>query len=147
MKVILLSDVKNVGKKGEIKEVNDGFARNFLINKKLAVQATNGSIQVLENQNQAEKQKQEELKQEAIAQKEILATKEFKFKVKSGKDGRVFGSVSMKQVQELLQKEGYTIDKRKILNTQPIQSLGYTNVEVELYKGVIAIIRVHLIEE
>ena len=147
MKVILLSDVKHVGKKGEIKEVSDGYARNFLIARKLAVQATSGSMDVLNKQNEAENQKQAQLKDEAIALKDELAKKEFVFKVKCGKDGRVFGSVSTKLIQEELQKQGYKIDKRKILSNQPIQSLGYTNVDVELYKGVIAQVRVHLIKE
>ncbi|MFI3285008.1 MAG: 50S ribosomal protein L9 [Erysipelotrichaceae bacterium] len=146
MKVILLTDVKKVGKKGEIKEVSDGYARNFLINKKLAVQATSGSLDVLKKQNDQEDARQHELKNQAEALKAELETKEFTFKVKSGKEGRVFGSVSTKQIAEEMAKAGYKIDKRKILDTQPVQSLGYTNVRIELYKGVIGQIRVHLIE-
>lgn len=146
MKVILLADVKKVGKKGEIKEVSDGYGRNFLINKKLAVQATAGSMNVLKKQNDQEDARQLELKKQAESLKKELETKEFKFKVKSGKEGRVFGSVSTKQIAEEMAKAGYKIDKRKIIDTQPVQSLGYTNVRIELYKGVIGQIRVHLIE-
>ncbi len=145
MKVILLQDVKNVGKKGEVKEVSDGYARNFLIMRKLAVQASSDSLKVLDRQKEAAAK--DEAKQVAKAQviKEELAKEVFKFKV-NVKNGRVFNSVSTKQIQEALKAKGYTIDKRKILDPEPITSLGYTDVKIELHKGVIATIRVCLEE-
>ena len=147
MKVILLSDVKKVGKKNEIIEVSDGYARNFLIARKLAVVASDTSRGVLNKQKEQVAQNEEVLKQQALTHKEELAKLEFTFKVKSGKDGKVFGSVSTKQIHEELVKHGFNIDKRKILDSKPIQSLGYTKVRIELYKNVIATIRVHLVQQ
>ena len=144
MKVILLSDVKKVGKKGEVVEVADGYARNFLLAKKLAVQESNKSREILEEQKKREELNQQELKKEAEIVKEKLEKMVFEFKVKSGKEGRVFGSVSTKAIVEELAKQGINIDKRKILDTQPISTLGTTVVKVELYKNVIGNIKCHL---
>ncbi len=144
MKVILKTDVKKVGKKGEIVEVSDGYARNFLINKGLAVQATAKSLEILADQKAQEAEHQQLLKEEALKLKEELKDMVFEFKVKSGKEGRVFGSVSTKQIHEALCAKGIKIDKRKILDTAPITSLGTTIVKVELYKNVIGEIKCHL---
>lgn len=144
MKVILKTDVKKVGKKGEIVEVSDGYARNFLINKGLAVQATTKSLEILADQKAEEAKHQQLLKEEALKLKEELKDMVFEFKVKSGKEGRVFGSVSTKQIHEALSNKGIKIDKRKILDTAPITSLGTTIVKVELYKEVIGEIKCHL---
>lgn len=145
MKVILLADVKKVGKKGEIKEVSDGYARNFLIARNLAVAASNDSMKVLAKQNADEAARQAELKAEAEALKAKLAEMTLEFKVNS-KNGVVFNSVSTKQIQEALKQKGITIDKRKIIDNQPITSLGYSNIKIELYKGVIGTIKVLLKE-
>lgn len=145
MKVILLADVKKVGKKGEIKEVSDGYARNFLIARNLAVAASNDSMKVLAKQNADEAARQAELKAEAEALSAKLATMTLEFKVNS-KNGVVFNSVSTKQIQETLRQKGITIDKRKIIDNQPITSLGYSNIKIELYKGVIGTIKVLLKE-
>ncbi len=146
MKVILLNDVKKVGKKGEVKEVADGYARNFLIARGLAVVASSGANKVLEKQNK-EKAKQDELnKQEALKTKEKLETLELEFKVKAN-NGRVSGSVSTKEICEELKKKGIEIDKHKIIDNAPVTTLGFSHVKVELYKGVIGTIRVKLVEE
>ena len=144
MKVILKSDVKKLGKKGEIVEVADGYGRNYLIARGLAVPATEKSREIL-----AEQKKDEAALDEANRQEALRIADEFKdlileFKVNSGKDGRVFGSVSTKQIAEELNKRGYKIDKRKILDTAPIGSLGVTKVRVELYKGVVGTVRVNV---
>ena len=146
MKVILLSDVSKVGKKGEIVEVADGYARNYLIARRLAVQATQKSLEILDEQKVQQKLNEKEMESQARQTVEKLKPILLQFTVKSGKDGRVFGSVSTKQiVQQLQQKYGIHIDKRKILDTAPIQSLGVTQVRVELYRGVIGTIRVQVL--
>lgn len=146
MKVILLEDVKKVGKKGEIKEVADGYARNFLIARKLAVAASETSLKVLDKEKAKKKAHEEELKQEAENLKEKLAAMTFEFKV-NVKNGRVFNSVSTKQLHDELKRQGIVIDKRKIIDNEPITSLGYSNIRIELYKGVIGNIKVLLKEQ
>lgn len=145
MKVILKEDVKKVGKRGEIVEVSDGYGRNFLIARGLAVPESKKSLEILGEQkaqeaaDEAERVKQAE---ETAAKMEKMM---LNFTVKSGAEGRVFGSVSTKQITEALNKQGIKIDKRKILDTDPIQRLGVTNVRIELHKNVIGTIRVKLI--
>ncbi len=144
MKVILKQDVKKVGKKGEIIEVSDGYARNFLIARGMAVASTEKSRKILAEQK--EEARIEEAHQKALA--EELAAKLEKmtltFTVKAGKEGRVFGSVSTKQIVEHLRRQGIYVDKKKILDPRPIQSLGVTKVRVELHKGVIGTINVRV---
>ncbi len=145
MRVILKQDVKKVGKRGEIVDVADGYARNFLIARGLAVAETKKSLEILSGQKAeeaAEEAKREEEAREKAAQMEKMM---LTFHVKSGKEGKVFGSVSTKQIAEALNKQGIRIDKRKILDTAPIQSLGITRVRIELHKNVIGTIRVQLV--
>lgn len=148
MKVILLSDVKKLGKKGEIVEVADGYGRNFLLRQKLAVEATKKSMEILDEQNLQHSLEEKQLEADAKEIKKKLEKITLEFKVKSGKDGRVFGSVSMKQVAEqLLKQHDIKIDKRKIIDAANIGSLGYTDVKVDLYKNkVIGVVRVHVSE-
>lgn len=145
MRVILKEDVKKVGKRGEIVNVADGYARNYLIARGLAVAETKKSLEILSDQKAVEaaeeKKREEEARETAARLEKMLLT----FHVNSGKDGRVFGSVSTKQIAEALNKQGIKIDKRKILDTSPIQSLGITRVRVELHKNVIGTIRVQLL--
>lgn len=147
MKVIMLADVKKVGKKGEIVEVADGYGRNFLIRGGYAVQATAGSQKVLDQQKVQEALNEQEKKAKAEETAKKLENMTLRFHVKSGIEGRVFGSVSTKQIAEELRKQGVQIDKRKILDTSPIGTLGVTKVRVELYKDVIGTINVHLLEK
>lgn len=147
MKVILLSDVKNVGKKGEIKEVADGYARNFLIRNRLAVEATKGSMQVLDKQKQDAAELEAQKVKDAQALKEEIEKLTLTFKVKVGKEGRVFGTVSTKQItDELLKRYQLKVEKRKFVDTDNLATLGYHNVKIELHKGVIATIKVQMIE-
>ena len=147
MKVIMLADVKKVGKKGEIVEVADGYGRNFLIRGGYAVMATAGSQKVLDQQKLQDALNEQEKKVQAEEVAHKLENLTLRFHVKSGKDGRVFGSVSTKQIVEELRKQGINVDKRKILDTSPVSSLGVTKVRVELYKDVIGTINVHLLEK
>lgn len=146
MKVILLSDVKKVGKKGEIVEVSDGYGRNFLLNKKLAVLATKKSMEILDEQNLQHDLEEKQKEADAQALKQKLTKITLEFHVKTGEGGRVFGSVSTKQIVEQLQHvHAIKIEKRKFIDTDAITSLGYTDVKVDLYKNkVIGVIRVHV---
>jgi len=148
MQVILLNDVKGIGKKGEIKEVSDGYASNYLIPKKLAVKKTDGSMQVLNNQIEKEKERQEELKANALKLKEKLTTITLEFIAKPQADGTLSKNISYKEVEEKLKKEyNIIIDKRKIVEKYLINAFGYTRLNIELYKGVIGTIVVHVSEE
>ena len=146
MKVILLSDEKKVGKKGEIVEVSDGYGRNFLLNKKLAVLATKKSMEILDEQNLQHDLEEKQKEADAQALKQKLTKITLEFHVKTGEGGRVFGSVSTKQIVEQLQRvHAIKIEKRKFIDTDAITSLGYTDVKVDLYKNkVIGVIRVHV---
>ena len=146
MKVIMLSDVKKVGKKGEIVEVSDGYGRNFLLNKKLAVLATKKSMEILDEQNLQHDLEEKQKEADAQALKQKLTKITLEFHVKTGEGGRVFGSVSTKQIVEQLQRvHAIKIEKRKFIDTDAITSLGYTDVKVDLYKNkVIGVIRVHV---
>ncbi|MHB8096475.1 MAG: 50S ribosomal protein L9 [Erysipelotrichaceae bacterium] len=145
MKIILLEDVKNVGKKGNILEVADGYARNFLIRNKLAVAATEQSKLILEQQKQQKLDQEKEDIRNAEALKLKLAELTLVFPVKTGENGKVFGSVSSKQIgEELLKKHKLTIDKRKILDEGPFNTVGFYNVKIELHKQVIATIKIQL---
>lgn len=143
MKVILLKDVKNVGKKDEIVEVSDGYASNFLIPRKLAVYYTSKSKEVLETQKEqvilTEKQNIEEAKK--IAQK--LEKIYCEFVLAAGDKGKLFGSISAKLIEKQLQdRYNITVDKRKFINYAPINQLGTSIVKIELYRGVIGELRV-----
>ena len=148
MKVILLKDVKGTGKKGEVKEVAEGYARNFLIPRKMAVAATQGNMNALKDQKQREQRRKEEERKEAEALAEKLNKMKVSFSMKLGKDGRTFGSITSKQISEILKKQHQiNVDKRKIKLDQPIRSLGVTKVPVKLHPEVTATLAVHVVEE
>ena len=148
MKVVLLQDVKKVGKKGEIVKVADGYGQNFLIKNKLAVKETATSKKIVEQQKEEQRLQDIENRKNAEELKKQIENIVLEFVLKSGKDGKTFGSVSTKMVvEQLREKYGIRVDKRKLIDAHPIGALGYTNIKVELYKGVIATIRVHLKEK
>ncbi len=148
MKVILLTDVKKVGKKDQVVDVSIGYANNFLFPHKFAVPYTDKSVEILHQQEQDRINKEKQLKEEAIKLKEVLKNITLEFKAKVGKDGKMFGTISLKQVvEQLKEKYDIEIDKRKFVNKTPIDSLGVVILQNELYKSVIADIRVHVSEE
>lgn len=148
MKVILKQDVKKLGKKGDIVNVADGYGQNFLIKNQLAVMATEHEKKVVAKEKEEQHLRELEEKKQAELLKERLEEITLEFALSSGKDGRTFGSVSTKNIaEELLKKYDIKIDKRKFINARPIQALGYTKMDIELYKGVIATIKVHLHEK
>lgn len=141
MQVIFLKDLKGQGKKGEIKEVSDGYAMNFLIKKGYALKKTEGSLNKLNEQNKKEKELDLKNRKDAEKLKEKLEKLTLNFKVKESK-GKMFGSISTKQIKEELKKLGYEIEKNNIENTI-INTLGMHNVKIILYKDVTCILKVH----
>lgn len=147
MKVILLQDVKKVGKKDQIVEVSDGYATNFLFPHKLAVQLTKKSNEVLANQQEDRRVEDENNRKNAMLIAEQLKNITLEFDVKAGKENKIFGSISLKQVEEQMKaKYDIVIDKRKFVDKGPLDTLGFHHLKIELYKGVIGVINVHLKE-
>jgi large subunit ribosomal protein L9 len=147
MKVIFLKDVKGKGKKGEIKNVADGYAQNYLFKNGLAIEATPGNLKTLEAQKNKEKQKALEELEQAKQLKERLESLTIEIFAKAGEGGRLFGSITSKQVaEELNKKYKISIDKRKMEMEDAIRSLGVTKVPVKLHKDVTAILNVHVKE-
>ncbi|WP_042352954.1 50S ribosomal protein L9 [Bacillus massiliigorillae] len=147
MKVIFLKDVKGKGKKGEIKNVSDGYAHNFLLKQELAIEATPGNMKKLEAQkNKVNQQAAEEL-QQAKELKEKLEKITVEISAKAGDGGRLFGSITTKQIAEALQaSSSIKIDKRKMELADGIRALGYTKVPVKLHHEVMATLNVHVKE-
>ncbi len=144
MKVLLLKDVKTVGKKGEIVEVNDGYARNFLMKKGMAQQATAGVINETNQKNAAiARQKQKEY-EDALAMAKELDGKVIGIVIKFGDNGKSFGAVTSKEISSELLKLGYDVDKKKINLKDSIKSAGVFDVEVKVYTNVSATIRVEV---
>ena len=139
-------DLKGQGKKGEIKEVKDGYAENFLIKKGYAIKSTKKSLEKLADEIKIKKEEAEKYKNEALSLKEKLEKVTLTFKVKTGDNDKVFGSISVKQIKEALKEQGYDFDKSMIKLTNSPSSLGFHNIEVELYKNIIAKIKIHLVK-
>ncbi len=146
MKVILLQDVKKQGKKDDIIDVSDGYAKNFLIKNKLAVPASTKAKEVLQDQKDKRAHDEELLIEECNKLKNKIIKEKFEFKVKTGEHDKVFGTVSVKQIHSKLIEKGYNIDKKCIHIITPITSLGATQVEIELHKKVKFNIIINLIK-
>lgn len=143
MKVIFIKELKNQGKKGEIKEVKDGYAKNFLIKKGYAIKETKESLKILDRDNKKAQELDEKHKKEAKELKQKLEQEKISFQVKTGQNDKVFGSISAKQIKDKID-EKYKIDKKQILIKSPITSLGFHEVEIHLYKDIIAKIKVEV---
>lgn len=144
MKIILLKDVKNQGKKDDIIDVSDGYANNFLIKNKLGVRYTDTSKKILDSEIKKRQDAEDALVSKLNEVKDILKDKKITFKVKTGKDDRVFGSISTKQISEELAKLGYKIDKKCIFIDGSIDSLGTHIVKIKLHKKVEFILNICL---
>ena len=137
MKVVLNQDVKGTGKKGQTVEVSDGYARNFLLRKNLAIEATQQNINNAEAKAKAEKPRQEQLLQQAKEQAAKLEGQQVTLKVKTGETGKLFGAVTNKEIADVLQKQfGYELDKKKIVLAEPIKQAGSYQVELKPYANV-----------
>lgn len=147
MKVIFLKDVKGQGKKGDVKELSEGYVNNFLLPKGLVKAATDGNVKQLEQLNVAEEKRKDREKQDAQALGAKLEAAEIIIKSKNGDNGRLFGSITSKQIAEKLAALGFKVDKRKIELEDPIRTLGVTQIAIKIHPEVKATIKVQVIEE
>lgn len=150
MKVIFTADVRGKGKKGEVKNVADGYAQNFLIKNNKAIEATKQNMSKLKaEQNKEAKDYKEELAKAKELKQQIEDDKTVvEISAKSGADGRLFGSVTSKKISEELEKQyGIKVDKHKMELNEGVKSLGYINVKSKIFEGVEATIRVHVAEK
>lgn len=146
MQVIFIKDLKKQGKKGEVKNVKDGYAQNFLIKNGYAVQVNEKNLKELERNNKKEEAENKRLSEEAKLIKEKLEKETLTFTVRTRNGDRVFGSISVKQIKDELAKKGYKIDKNQIIIDVPISCLGFHYVKVELYQKINAKVKVHVIK-
>ena len=144
MKVVLLKDVKGTGKKGDIKEVADGYAKNFLIKNGFAIVATAAALNNNARQKEADAYHKEMEKQDAIALSNKLKGVNVKFAIKCGENGKTFGSVTSKEISEKLKTLGYDIEKRKIELLQPLKTIGQYQITIKLHPAVTAKIEVEI---
>lgn len=143
MKVILKSDIKGVGKKDEVINASDGYVRNFLFPKNLAVEANNENMSKLKAKQDSKAYKKSQEKEEAEKIADRLSKIMLKIQVKSGANGKIFGGVSSKEIADNLEKQyQIKVDKKKIELKDTIKTLGTTNVEIKLFEGVIAKLKI-----
>lgn len=148
MKVILLKDVKGIGKKSEIVNVKDGYASNYLIPHGLAIMQSEKALEILGEQKKAEAENIEKMKQNAREIADKLEKIVVEFDAKGSGDGRMFGTISTKQIaEELKAKHGIEIDKRKFVEKMAVDHFGYSKLKIELYKGIIGTVTVHVNEK
>ena len=137
MKVVLLKDVRNVGKRDDIITVSDGYARNFLFPQKLAAEATPGALKEISRKRAAQDAREAEMRAEAMAKAELLKNKTVTLQVKCGEKGRLYGSVTSAEVADALeQQHGIKSDKRKIHIGEPIREIGIREISIWLYSGI-----------
>lgn len=148
MKVILQQEVKKIGKKGEVLEVSEGYARNFLLPKGLAIEATNGNINMLKQQKEADDRKQQKVLDEARALGEIIKAVTVTIAAKTGEGGRMFGSVTTKDIVDILaQQHRLELDKRKLELKDAIKSLGEYTIPVRIHPEVMVELKVIVVPE
>ena len=148
MKVILKENVKSIGKKDEIKEVSDGYARNYLLAKNLAVEANAENLSKLKSKKDSESYKRSQDKEEAEKIAEKLSKIKIEIKVKAGENGKIFGGVTSKEISENLKNQyKIEVDKKKIEVKETIKNLGRFNINIKLYEGVNAKLNVNITAE
>ena len=148
MKVILLEDIKGVGKKDQIINASDGYARNFLLPKNKAVEANAENMSKLKSRADSKQYKKDQEKERAKETAQKLSKIIIKIKVKVGESGKIFGGVSSKEIADILKKEhNINVDKKKIELKETIKVLGITNVKIKLYEGIYGTVKVDLLPE
>ena len=146
MKVILTQDIKGVGKKDEIINANDGYARNFLLPRKMAVEANSQNMSLLQGRKDSANFKKEQEKENALILQDKLSKIMLKIKVKAGGNGKIFGSITSKEIAtELKNQYNIDVDKKKILLKDSIKEIGVFNIEIKLYEGIIGKLKIDII--
>ena len=146
MKVILLSDIKGVGKKDQIINANDGYARNYLFPKKLALEATTGNLGNLKSKQESNQYRKDMQKEEAIKLADKIKDITLTIKVKAGENGKIFGGVTAKEIAENLKTQyAIDVDKKKINLSETIKVIGTRTVDIKLYEGVIGKLKINTI--
>ena len=148
MKVILKADIKGVGKKDQVINASDGYARNFLFPKNLAVEANNSNMSKLQAKNDANKYRKDQEKEAAKEIAKKIESITLKIQVKAGENGKIFGGVSSKEIAENLEKQhNIKVDKKKINLKETIKTLGTQTVEIKLFEGVAGNLKISVVEE
>ena len=146
MKVILTQDIKGVGKKDEIINANDGYGRNFLFTKKMEVEANAQNMSLLQGRKDSANFKKEQDKEKANEIKDKLSKIMLTIKVKAGENGKIFGSITSKEIStELKNQYKIEIDKKKINLKEPIKEIGEFNIEIKLYEGIIGKLKINIV--
>ncbi|AEF18381.1 MULTISPECIES: 50S ribosomal protein L9 [Thermoanaerobacterium] len=145
MKVILQKDVKGIGKAGDVVNVSDGYGRNYLLPRGLAIDATKSNINVLNEKKKAEEKKRQKEVEAAQEMAKRLSQESIVLKVKTGENGKLFGSITSKDIQDELNKKGYDIDKKKINLADSIKTIGTYNVDIKIYPGIQAKVKVDVV--
>ncbi|MBR6253268.1 MAG: 50S ribosomal protein L9 [Clostridia bacterium] len=148
MKVILTQDVKSLGKKGQVIDASDGYARNFLLPKKLAVLADAANMNELKTKQEANKYKKDMSMAAAKEVAEKMKNFQITFKLKAGENGKIFGSVTSKDIADELNKKYFVeVDKKKVMLDDSIKNLGTYNVEIKLFEGISGTLKVNVVNE
>ncbi|MBK5293366.1 MAG: 50S ribosomal protein L9 [Acidobacteriia bacterium] len=147
MEVILREDVEKLGGRGQVVKVTAGYARNFLLPRRLAVAATEGNKNIVEQERQAHLRREAKHVQEASELGKLLSAVSVTIKSKAGEQDQLFGSVTSKDIAEALEKQNFTIDRKKIQLDEPIKQLGEHKVSVKLHSDVSSVITVHVVKE
>jgi len=147
MKVILLDDVNKVGRRGDVRDVSDGYARNFLIPKKLALSATAGNLNNLEHIKKQQEAKADRIKTDAESLRARIEALTYEERRQASEEGKLFGSVTSQHIAEFLSQQGIRTDRRRIHLDEPIKTLGETSVDIRLHPEVSAQLKVHVVRE
>ena len=147
MKVILLDDVSKLGRRGDVRDVSDGYARNFLIPKKLALSATQGNLNNLDHIKKQQEAKADRIKSDAEALRERIEALTYEERRQASEEGKLFGSVTSQHIAEFLEHHRITVERRRVHLDEPIKTLGETTVAIRLHSDVTAQLKVNVVRE
>jgi large subunit ribosomal protein L9 len=147
MKIILLDDVAAVGRRGEVRDVSDGYARNFLIPKRLALSASAGNLKNLDHIKKQQEAKADRVKEDAEALRRRIEAISYEERRQSSEEGKLFGSVTSQHIAEFLERQGVKIERRRIHLDEPLKTLGETIVPIRLHADVTAQLKVTIVRE